>query len=259
MFPEKKFLTLFQSNKSEINNILEKGLEQEINLFWGSSSDILDAETLLAIIRGRGYILGGPRTSDNIGITILPFYHPQIFNSYIETPPNLREKRKLELQTLSLLKPELIGTKSTSLKWYKRLQLARLGLKIMQIAEGIFKRKIIPTYSSVPYFEWMRENKEYRDLIEDIVFNDSSLLWSILDKNSTQLFFRRFFERKNHDHKFLIHILDLEIILRLFYSLKIDKKSIKIVSEILNKEWNLPINKSIIDQSKKLTSPSVTL
>jgi hypothetical protein len=252
VFPEREFYSLIKNSRNKIDRIIHKGLQEEIDLFWETKNPTQESETLLALIRGRGYTIGGPRTSDNFGITIMPFYHPQVFSSYIQAPPDLRANRNLEIQTLAHLNSKMISEKSTSQKWYKKLRLTRYGLKFLQFLEGIFNRKIVPSYSSVPYFEWMRSNIMYRSFIEDLIYNNKALIWNIIDSSATQKLFKRFMNRKNHDHKFLLHVIDLEIILQLFYSLKADSEPSIIRSDTLDFQKEMKID-IVLDAHKKIT------
>jgi len=72
----------------------------------------------------------------------------------------------------------------------------------------------------VPFFEWIRNKGRYYDFLNDILQDENCIIWNFLKQEETYKFFDNFVKRKNHLHKFLIHIIDLELILRMFYSLR---------------------------------------
>ena len=108
-------------------------------------------------------------------------------------------------------------------------------------------------YSSVPYFEWMRKNKNYRENISSIFENDNSFIWSIMNRKNTQILFRNFLKRKNRMHKFLVHLIDFEITLRLFLSLIDRNEEVIVKSDSLEKEEKLKI-KINLESYKKFIS-----
>ncbi|MGC9780273.1 MAG: 7-cyano-7-deazaguanine synthase [Candidatus Heimdallarchaeota archaeon] len=243
-FPKKSFLSLINENHTKIELILNNGFKLHINNFWNTENETLFLESMLFFIRVRHYTLGGTRTCMDFAPIIMPFYHPRIFSAYITVPPKFRKKRKLEKRILSKLNKDISEQSSVSTIWYNRFAssfLIQFGLKIARKMEGIVKRRLIPIYSTLPYNEWLRNKNEYYNMIRDI-FDENSLIWNILDRTNTMKLFADFLNRKNHLHKFIMHIVDLEIILRLFY-IKFDiKGDIKMISSSLSDRKDFYIN-----------------
>ena len=103
---------------------------------------------------------------------------------------------------------------------------------------------LLPKYSSVPYFEWMRKRESYYEMILDLL-SDDAIIWNILDKANTMKLFNDFIKRKNHLHKFILHIIDLEITLRLFFALKEDSEKIDLVSNAFKTEKSFQLKLSL--------------
>ena len=227
-FPKKTFYSLFKNNKEKLEHILFDGFNEESNLMWETKNDILELECLLAQTNGRKLILGGPRTAINYGPVILPFFHPEVFREYIIVPPKYRKRRNFEKQTIFQSNKKLAEQSATSLVWYTKFQdtkLVKFGLKVLRFFETIVGKRIVPIYSPLPFFEWLREKGEYYDFIVGIIESQDALIWNILDRGTTLKLFNDFINRKNHLHKVITNIVDLEIILELFVSLKEDNNS----------------------------------
>jgi len=232
-FPKRKFYSILNASKDQTLQILEQGMKEQRNLLWSIDNESLELEYLITQTRARGYMLGGSRSFSHLAPTFVPFSHPEIISSYLKVPPKLRKKRKLEILTLECLNKELADYPTTSLIWYNRLfstWFIQFGFKSLQFFESIFRVSLIPKYSSVPYFEWMRKRGSYYEMILDLLC-DEAIIWNILDKTKTMKLFNDFIRRKNHLHKFILHIIDLEITLRLFFALKEDSEEIELVSD----------------------------
>ena len=246
-FPKRKFYEILDASKDQTLQILEQGMHEQRNLLWPIENESLALEYLLTQTRARGYMLGGSRSFSHLAPIVVPLAHPEIISSYLKVPPKLRKKRKLELLTLKYLNEELANYPTTSLIWYNRLfatWFIRFGLKSLQFFETLFRVPLLPKYSSVPYFEWMRKRESYYEMILDLL-SDEAIIWNILDKAKTMKLFHDFIKRKNHLHKFILHIIDLEITLRLFFALKEDSEKIVLVSEAFKTEKSFQLKLSL--------------
>jgi asparagine synthetase B (glutamine-hydrolysing) len=220
-FPKETFYSIMREPEDILNKAIEKGFKNHSELIWPSKNDMLELENLLTLTRARCYTLGGIRTARNFSPVILPYYHPEVYSEYISVPPKFRKKRFLEMGTIKYLNPDVSMLSSTSSQWYIRiLKIARFGYRALSYLESKTHKRLIPKYTAVPYFEWMREEGSYRSLINNLLNNDNCLIWNLMNVEATRKLFNDFFIRKNHLHKFLNHIIDLEITLRLFYSIK---------------------------------------
>jgi hypothetical protein len=252
-FPRKVFGSIMREEEDNLEEVIRKGFQEHCDLIWPLENDILELETLLVLTRARCYTLGGIRSAENYSPVVLPFYHPEVYTEYIVVPPRLRKKRFLELETLKVLNKELFNISSTSNQWYVRiLKFAKYGYKSLSYLESLINKRLIPTYSPVPYFEWMREKGSYRKLVESILEDNNSIIWNILDANLTRKLFTDFFKRKNHLHKHLNHIIDLELILRLFYSVKDNEDEIILVDHTTGEKRTFEVNISL-ENAKKVT------
>ncbi len=232
-FPKRKFYAILDASKDQTLQILEQGMQEQRNLLWDIDNESLRLEYLLTQTRARGYMLGASRSFSHLASINVPYTHPEIISSYLKVPPKLRKKRKLELLTLKHLNEELVEYPTTSLIWYNRLfatWFIQFGFKSLQFFESLFRLPLLPKYSSVPYFEWIRKRGSYYEMIIDLL-SDEAIIWNILDKANTMKLFNDFIKRKNHLHKFILHIIDLEITLRLFFALKEDSEEIALVSD----------------------------
>jgi hypothetical protein len=130
----------------------------------------------------------------------------------------------------------------------------QLGFRFLKALETMTRQRIVPKYSAVPFFEWIRNKGKYYEFLNDIFQDEKCIVWNFLKQKETLQFFNNFVKRKNHMHKFLIHIVDLELILRMFFSLReinenvcfIDSKNRKIKCNIkVSKKFNEEIKEVI--------------
>jgi len=216
-------------------NILKRSVIPELKkhseLLWKVNNKRMQTECLLALTRGRKYTIGGPKTVENYGTTILPFYHPQIFSTYIKIPYELREKRNFELDILKYLNEDIAMLPTTSSK-FKRLKIVQNSLKVVRWFERKLGTSIIPK-SYAPIYKWTDEENSYFKFINNIIQDDNSFIWNLFNKDEVRKQFDYLFKRKSHLELFLSAFIDLEIMMRLYFGLhKPDK--ISIVSENLN-------------------------
>ncbi|NHJ85330.1 MAG: hypothetical protein FK734_07695, partial [Asgard group archaeon] len=254
-FHKKILPKLVRYRNYSLEKLLSSSYKDQSSMMWNIKDKNQILECLLLQTRIRGYTIGGPRTMINYSPVVLPYYHPEIVDKYIIIPQKFRRKRKFELTTLSVINNELCKESSTSLKWYNKLAstiFVKFGLLILRKLETLFRRKIIPAYSAVPYYDWMREQNNYHKMLNEIINDQNSIIWNFLDIEKTKRFYNDFIRRKNHYHKFILHIFDLEMILRLFYSLKDDTLPVFYFSESLKlkEKINLKLN---LDYLKALT------
>jgi len=217
-----KFFEEAVKEKDVMSNIILPELKKHVSLLWEVKNDRMRIETLLALTRGRKYAIGGPKTVENYGITVLPFYHPEIFSTYIKIPYKLREKRNFELDVLSCLNPEIAKISTTSSK-FKRLKIVQNALKVVRWIEMKIGMSIIPKSSS-PIYKWAKKDSPYYKFIYEILENDNSFIWNILNKDVVNKLYADLFAQKNHLELFLSAFIDLEIVMRLFYGIHIPEK-----------------------------------
>lgn len=141
--------------------------------------------------------------------------------------------------------------------WYTKFQdtkLIQFGLKVLKFLETVFGKRIIPIYSPLPFYEWLREKGEYYNFTVGIFENQDALIWNIIDRDSTLKLFNDFINRKNHLRKVITNIMDLEIILELFISLKEDNNSdVFLISNCTNMKKQFKINLDL-KPLRKITS-----
>jgi len=224
-----KFFEEAVKEKNVLSNIILPELKKHVSLLWKVKNDRMRIETLLALTRGRKYAIGGPRTVENYGITVLPFYHPEIFSTYIKIPHKLREKRKFELDVLSSINPEMAKISTTSSK-FKRLKIVQNALKVVRWIEMKIGMSIVPKSSS-PIYKWTKKDSPYYKFIHEILENDNSFIWNILNREIVSKLYADLFAQKNHLELFLSAFIDLEIVMRLFYGIH---KPEKLVLESIN-------------------------
>ncbi len=204
-----------------------------------------------------GYMVGSVRSVNYISEIVTPYAHPEIMTKYLEVNHKLRNGRNFELFTLSKINQELVEHPTTSLIWYNRMAstiFVQLGFRFLKALETMTRQRIVPKYSAVPFFEWIRNKGKYYEFLNDIFQDEKCIVWNFLKQKETLQFFNNFVKRKNHMHKFLIHIVDLELILRMFFSLReinenvcfIDSKNRKIKCNIkVSKKFNEEIKEVI--------------
>jgi len=253
-FPIKVFLKLVKKGKSDVLKIIQDGFKRHCKLMWKVDNDTLLMENLLAQTRGRCLTIGGGiRTTENYGLVLTPFYHPDIYYKYIQIPSQYRKNRKIQKLVLNYLDERLVKQSSTSTKWYRKfksLKIFKFGLKIALFFERIFNKKLIPNFSAIPFYEWMREKKLYYNFVKEIFYNKDSLIWNVLDKENTINFFENFINRKNNYYKFLLNIIDLELFLRILMSINTKKDRVYLYSSVLDEKFSF-VNKLHLDNIKK--------
>lgn len=242
-FPFKDFVKITKEEKNNIKNLLLEGIERHTTLMWPIDNEIMDLECQISQIRGRGYVNGNPLTIDQYAPVIKPFYHPLVFTNYIKLHHKYRRKSNLHKTILQDINPELLELDSTAKKWYNRIPFAKKGLKILQKVESITGLKIIPQYMAIPLKKWMKEEQYQETFIAPLIFNEDSIIWSIIDKEKTQQMFKDFYNHKNHLEKFLMHIIDLELTFRTFYSIT-ELETVTVISDFFDKNisFDLKIN-----------------
>ncbi|NHK33100.1 MAG: hypothetical protein FK730_17255 [Asgard group archaeon] len=240
-FPTKVFSKLVKKEKLDVFEVIRDGFKKHCNLMWEVDNDILLMENLLTQTRGRCLVSGGGiRTTESYGLAITPFYHPDIYQKYIQIPSQYRKDRKFQKLVLNQLNEKLAKQTSTSTKWYRKIKSQRIlkfGLKIVYFFERVFNRKLIPIYSTAPFNDWLRKQKSYYDFVKEIFYNEDSLIWNVLEKENTIVFFENFINRKNNYYKFLRNIIDLEILLRIFMSLNGKKNKVFLYSNVIDKKF----------------------
>ncbi|MFX1252636.1 MAG: asparagine synthase-related protein [Promethearchaeota archaeon] len=257
--PEESFFPSINNDKEKIMRILRQGFKEQSELMWETENEALELESLLVQTRCRYYTIGGAyKTVSEYGPVVLPYYHPEVFAKFVTVPPRFRKNRQFELLTLAHINKDLAEQPTTALNWLVKLKSAAPhGLKrFMLRLEALTQKRLVPLTSAVPYAEWIRENKSYRRLIESLILEDKSLIWNILNKNSTQKIFRDFLKRKNPYKKFLLNVIDLEIIFRLFFSLKEDDSEILMISETTNDKISFRVGLSL-ENLQTLTKPDL--
>ncbi|MFX1283452.1 MAG: asparagine synthase-related protein [Promethearchaeota archaeon] len=250
-FPEKVFSSILNNDINSLKEILVQGVKEQSNMMWETENDILDLECLLLHTRGRRYTFGGSRVVSNYGPVMYPYYHPEIFSKYIVLQPELRKKRKFEINTLTSLNPDLASLSSTSRIWYRRFKIGVIGYKFLVFLESIFRHRLIPAYSPVPIFEWLRKEGPYRDLYDDLLMDDNSLMWNLLDNEETKKVFHDFFKRKNNYYKVLRYIVDLELTLRLFFSLREVNTDVRMISNVLKFDKHFKVDCELSELKNK--------
>ncbi|MCG3257594.1 MAG: hypothetical protein KAU62_15930 [Candidatus Heimdallarchaeota archaeon] len=215
-FPPKVF-----EKMAKEKNILKRSvipeLKKHVDLLWPIEDERMRVECLLALTRGRKYAVGGPKTVEVFGTTILPFYHPQIFSTYVKVPYEMREKRNFELDVLGVLDEEIATVQTTSSK-FKRLKIVQNALKVVRWFEKKLGISIVPKSSS-PIYKWTDKESTYYKFINQILADDNCFIWNLLNKEVTRKLYEDLFNRKSHLELFLSAVIDLEIIIRLFFGL----------------------------------------
>lgn len=222
-FPKRIFYKINKAGKDDLNRILLKGFEEQVKHLWKVEDKELQLECLVTQVRARNYMIGSVRSVNYISNIVTPYAHPEIMAKYLEVNHKLRRGRNFELFTLSKINTELAEHQTTSLIWYNRMAstvFVQLGFKFLKALESMTGKRIVPKYSAVPFFEWIRSKGDYHDFLVNILYDDDSIIWNFLKQKETQKFFDNFVKRKNHLHKFLVNIIDLELILRMFFALR---------------------------------------
>ncbi|MBY9001202.1 MAG: hypothetical protein KGD64_09830 [Candidatus Heimdallarchaeota archaeon] len=220
-FPTKIFSEIVLE-QDILNKVILPELHKHTQLLWNIEDKRMKIEVLLALTRGRKYTLGGPKTVEIFGTTVLPFYHPHIFEHYIKIPYKLREKRKFELDVLAKLNPELAKLRTTSSK-FKRLKIVQTALKIVRWIEKKMGITVIPKSSS-PINMWTDKESAYYRFVNQFLEDKKSFIWNILNEDNVKKQFNDLFNNKNHLELFLSAIIDLEIMMRLFYGINLPEK-----------------------------------
>ena len=247
-FPSKEFNKIAKE-KNVLKRIIIPGLKKHVEMVWLIDNKIMKLETLLALTRGRKYTLGGPKTVETFGTTVFPFYHPQIYCKYIRIPSKFREKRNYELDILGVLNEEVASLRTTSSK-FKRLKIVQYALKTVRWIEKKIGISIIPKSSS-PVFMWTDKNSPYYKFINKILGDEDCFIWNLFDKNTTRKMFQDLFERKNHLELFLASLIDLEIIMRLYFSLE-KPETIFMHSDNLSLHKEIKLKLEVYDLQKEI-------
>jgi asparagine synthetase B (glutamine-hydrolysing) len=222
-FPPKIFEKLLKE-KDILKRVIIPELRKHVDLLWGVEDERMRTETLLAQTRGRKYAVGGPKTVEIYGTTVLPFYHPQIFSNYVKVPYKLREKRNFELDVLGALNEEIASLRTTSSK-FKRLKIVQNALKVVRWIEKKLGISVVPKSSS-PIYMWTDKESLYYKFINNILEDENCFIWNILNKEGVRKCYDDLFNRKSHLELFLSAFIDLEIVMRLFYGLEKPEKAI---------------------------------
>jgi asparagine synthetase B (glutamine-hydrolysing) len=249
-FPANDFEKLVKETDI-LDRVIIPELKKHVEMVWQVDNERMKIETLLALTRGRKYTLGGPKTVEIFGTTVLPFYHPQIFSKFIIVPYELREKRNYELDILEELDKEIAILKTTSSK-FKRLKVVQNSLKAVRWFEKKIGLSIIPKSSS-PVFMWTEKESAYYKFINSFLNDENSFIWNLFDKEATRKIFRNLFERKNHLELFLASLIDLEIIMRLYFSIDKPEKII-LHSDNLNLHLESKLTIDVYDLQKEIYS-----
>jgi len=222
-FPPKVF-----EKMAKEKNILKRSIIPELkkhaDLLWEVEDERMSVECLLALTRGRKYAVGGPKTVEVFGTTVLPFYHPQIFSTYVKIPYELREKRNFELDVLGVLDQEIAALPTTSSK-FKRLKIVQNTLKVVRWFEKKLGVSIVPKSSS-PIYRWTEEEGTYYKFINQILVDENCFIWNLLNKEVIRKLYEDLFNRKSHLELFLSAFIDLEIMIRLFFGIDKPEKVI---------------------------------
>ena len=257
-FPKRVFSKICKIDKENINKILLKGLEEQIKQNWQIDNKELQLECLVTQIRARGYMIGSVRSVNYISEIVTPYAHPEIMSKYLEVNHKLRAGRNFELFTLSKINQELVAHHTTSLIWYNRMAstiFVQLGFRFLKALETMTRKRIVPKYSAVPFFEWIRNKGRYYDFLNDILQDENCIIWNFLKQEETYQFFDNFVKRKNHLHKFLIHIIDLELILRMFYSLRDTNENICFIDSKNKKvKCHIKVSKKFKDEITEIVT-----
>ena len=227
-FPLKAFEKTTKE-KNILKRIVMPELKKHADLLWPVEDERMKTETLLALTRGRKYAVGGPKTVEVFGTTVLPFYHPQIFSIYVKVPYELREKRNFELDVLGALNIDIASLRTTSSK-FKRLKIVQNALKVVRWFEKLLGISIVPKSSS-PIYMWTDEESSYYKFINELLSDENCFIWNLLNKEVVRKQFDDLFNRKSHLELFLSAFIDLEIMIRLFFG--IDKQE-KVILESEN-------------------------
>ena len=215
-FPPKVFEKMAKE-KNILKRIIIPELKKHVDLLWPIEDERMRVETLLALTRGRKYAVGGPKTVEVFGTTVLPFYHPQIFSTYVKVPYELRGKRNFELDVLGVLDEEIAAVQTTSSK-FKRLKIVQNALKVVRWFEKKLGISIVPKSSS-PIYKWTDKESTYYKFINQILVDDNCFIWNLLNKEVIRKLYEDLFNRKSHLELFLSAVIDLEIMIRLFFGL----------------------------------------
>ncbi len=222
-FPPKVF-----EKMAKEKNILKRSIIPELkkhaDLLWEVEDERMSVECLLALTRGRKYAVGGPKTVEVFGTTVLPFYHPQIFSAYVKIPYELREKRNFELDVIGVLDEEIAALPTTSSK-FKRLKIVQNALKVVRWFEKKLGVSIVPKSSS-PIYKWTEEEGTYYKFINQILVDENCFIWNLLNKEVIRKLYEDLFNRKSHLELFLSAFIDLEIMMRLFFGIDKPEKAI---------------------------------
>ena len=188
-FPKRVFYRINKAGKEQINHILLKGLNEQIKQLWTVDNKELQFECLVTQIRARNYMIGSVRSVNYISEIVTPYAHPEIITKYLEVHHKLRKGRNFELFTLSKINKDIAVHPTTSLIWYNRMastKFVQLGFKFLKALETMTRQRIVPKYSAVPFFEWIRDKGKYYNFLFELLYDENCIIWNFLKQSWSQ-------------------------------------------------------------------------
>jgi len=166
---------------------------------------------------------GGVKIGEDFGVVHYPFMIKEIYNACIQTPVNERRNHKLYETFIQQFFPDISTIPSTSLdkkKLRSTTLLTKIFTKIRIVSVGIFeyvfKVRIKKQTSYVDPDEWLRNDKNYRDLITSVLTSEYTAKRGYFDiKNISEMIDQHL--KRKHDFGYVFaKLFDLEITFRLF-------------------------------------------
>lgn len=153
-----------------------------------------------------------------------PYFVDEVISSTLEIPIHYRSERKLQAAVISTLSSEAsqfgwLQPKRKDMSLKKRMiNLAKSFPIIRNVGRKILYRRMASGFedSYVPINTWVRENKDYREFIKDILLGTRARSRGIFNHNGVaQLFDQHISGEANHMGK-LLNLVDVEIFFQLF-------------------------------------------
>lgn len=217
---------------NEIHECFDESLEMEAERYSAIQDSALKVEYAMMNNRGRRYINCGPLATKQYCPDLKPFFDKDLFDFYIKIPYNHRLKHKFYFDLIRQEYPELASIPSTTThfvgKKIKRSIIDKLTLKLKSIIKSIGKtfEGILPVFLfyTKNYKRihvtledmWLRENKEYRSVILDLLLSPRTIKRGFFNKKGITKMLKEHDARKHNHGKYFVALADFELFTRLF-------------------------------------------
>jgi len=210
---------------NEIQKYFYKSLKIEADRYSNVKDAILKIEYAMMNNRGRRYINCGSFTVKHYCPDLKPFFDKDFFEFYIKIPYHYRLKHKFYFDMIKQEYPELLSFPSTTTQGKKiekslwdriTLKLWKLSVYAKRIIEKFFPISLYEKNTYVPIDFWLRENREYRNRILDLLISPRTIKRGFFSKDGILRLLKEHDEKRHNYGWYFVLLADFELFHRLF-------------------------------------------